>query len=124
MSGKRDFEITPRDRFDAAKDTRTASLLELYPVEKVLKNIRQEGAYTRGLRLVLRDKNSLLEVWLKGKTNRTEISVLQEREFSRGSAVRNTADIGTLSVIYLEDQRRIEVACGLWRVFCDMFKKQ
>jgi len=122
--GKRDFEITPRNKFDAAKDIRTASLLELYSVEEVLENIRQEGAYTRGLRLVLRDKSSLLEVWLKGKTNRTEISVLQEREFSRGSVVRNTADIQALPVIYLEDQRRIKVAYDLWRAFCEVFKKQ
>lgn len=124
VSGKRDFEIMPRDEFDAAKDTRIASLLDLYPVEEVLKNIRQEGAYTRGLRLVLRDKNSLLEIWLKGKRNRAEISVLQEREFTRNSAVRNAADIQSLQVVYLEDQRRIEVAGDLWRSFCEAFQKQ
>ena len=124
VSGKRDLEIAPDDKFDAAKDVRTASLLKIYPVEEVLKNMRREGAYTRGLRLVLRDKSSLLEVWLKGKRDRTEVSVLQEREFSRGSVVRNTADIQALPMIYLEDQRRIKVAYDLWRAFCEVFKKQ
>lgn len=122
VSGKRDFEITPKDRFDAAKDARSASLLELYPVEEVLKNIRQEGAYTRGLRLVLRHKSSLLEIWLKGKTNRTEISVIQERGVTRDSVVGKVADIQRFQTIYLEDKRRVEVAFDLWRAFCEVFQ--
>jgi len=89
VSGKRDLSIETQDDFDATKDVRMATLMELYPVKNVLENVKREGAYTRGLKLVLQDGESLFEISLKGKTDRTEISILQGREFSKDSEIIN-----------------------------------
>ena len=121
VSGKRDFEVMPDSEFDAAKDRRTASLLELYPVEKVLDNIKQEGAYTRGLVLVLRDQEALLEVELKGKRRRMDVTIAQKREFSEDLPVERAEQLQGMPTLQLDDDSRIELASEIWRCFCESF---
>jgi hypothetical protein len=119
FTGKRDFDVEPRRLFDAVKDVRQATLHQIFPIEKALEEVRQEGAYARSLQLILTRGQELFIVELKGEKDRVEVSVIGKKDI-RGIAsenLRSADDIKSLQTIYVTSEDRVRIANEIWRLF-------
>jgi hypothetical protein len=123
FAGKRDFDVEPDRLFDAAKDVRQASLHQIFPVDRALEGIRDEGAYVRSLELVLIQGQELFVVEIKGKTDRIEVSIIGKK-YIKGidpRGLRSAEDIKSLQSIYTADEDKVKMARKIWQVFLAAF---
>ena len=116
VSGKRDPSLTTNRTFDAVKDTRIASLSQVYPLADALAAVKIEGAYAKGLELVCVLDDVLLVAEVKGKENRFDVSLSQKKllgdiDTARGSTVEG---IKTLPNAYLEEAVEREFISKVW----------
>lgn len=116
ISGKRDPSLSPNRSFDAIKDTRIASLLQVYPLVDALSAVRVEGAYAKGLEVVCVLDDWLLVTEVKGKENRFDVSLSLKKSLGRmdPAQLSTVEDIKNLPNAYVDEAAERELISQMW----------
>lgn len=116
ISGKRDPSLSPNRAFDAIKDTRIASLLQVYPLMDALAAVKVEGAYAKGLELVCVLDDWLLVAEVKGKENRFDVGLSLKKLLGKmdSTQLSTVEDIKNLPNAYLDEVIEREHISQMW----------
>ena len=116
ISGKRDPSLSPNRIFDAVKDTRIASLLQVYPLVNALAAVKVEGAYAKGLELVCVLDDWLLVAEVKGKENRFDVSLSLKKLVGKmdPAQLSTVENIKNLPNAYFDEVTERELISQIW----------